>query len=127
MFWPARALVKAQSDKNELQKEIAQLKEAIDSHNRTCEENTRKDVHTSTFAINFDVMNVFSIERGFRDKYTAYTVLGYFTPIPIVGADNVVVGTKNEMHEWSLYCSHEEHNRIVQEFNEWKLQKSRRA
>ena len=68
-----------------------------------------KAVDHFQFALDFDKMNAFSVERVTRDATNMQTVIGYF----------VGDGVK----EWHLQASAKEHNRIVAEFELWKAGK----
>jgi hypothetical protein len=69
-----------------------------------------KAVEHFQFALDFDRMGAFSVERIVRDG-TPRTIIGYFIVHPN--------GAK-EVKEWVLYSSAKEHNRIVAEFEIWK-------
>lgn len=67
------------------------------------------------FAIDFEQMNPFSIERNKGEDNHPVTIFGYFKE-------------DRTPSEWYLYCSLERHNQFVKEFNEYKAkQESRRA
>lgn len=57
------------------------------------------------FSLDFDTMDVFSIERV-MDGHKAKTIVGHFV--------------KGEVKEWVLYASAKEHNRLIAEFELWK-------
>ena len=63
------------------------------------------------FAIDFDQLNPFSIERNKHDGNPC-TILGYFTK------DGVVA-------EWHLICSIKTHNQLVEKYNGYKAKKER--
>lgn len=85
--------LKSQEDK--LLKSIEKLKQE-----QTAE--ITKAVDHFQFAVDFEKMGAFSIERVIRDGSNIQTVIGYF-----VGG-----GVK----EWHLQTSAKEHNRLVAEF-----------
>lgn len=65
-----------------------------------------EDVQSSTFMIDWDKMDAFSIER-MGDFSEAYTIIGYWN--------------KNEsgtayVSEWKFYCSQEQHEKLAKEF-----------
>ena len=77
------------------------------SYNNAVRENCERDVKNSRCCIDFDKLNVFSIERRmvFVDySYQNVTILGYF------------VNGDVEPHEWELYCGEVEHDNLVTEF-----------
>lgn len=71
------------------------------------------DVANSKFEIDFDTMSVFSLERNHNGQ-RSYTIVGYFINTP------EQYGVKRAVHEWTLYCSMKEHERLVTEFQKWK-------
>lgn len=60
---------------------------------------------SATFLLNFDQMNVFSIERIFKKNDLPRTVIGHR-----IGA---------EIKEWYLQCSLEVHEDICNQYLEW--------
>lgn len=103
-----------------LEKRIAELEAAIKRHNDHVYEAARKDVATSSFAVDFETMNAFSIERLIENS-TSKTVIGYLTTDRVAGEMGNT--EKKTVREWTFYCSHEEHERLVKEFNAWKAKK----
>jgi hypothetical protein len=73
------------------------IKDQKDLYNNAQEE----DINDSTFVIDFNAVNAFSIER--LNKGQAVTVIGFIAP-------------NGDTRQWYLYCSHEEHNRLAEEF-----------
>ena len=67
----------------------------------------KEDVNTSVFKIDWNKMDAFSIER-MGDNNAAYTVIGHH----MTDEHNV-----KHIHEWKFYCSHEQHNKLAEEFN----------
>lgn len=105
-----------------LEQRVRELEQTIDDHNKGVTTKARDDVASSTFSLNFDTMNVFSIERLVgSDHYRAQTVIGYFREDSSI-SDGVLV-TNKHVHEWTLNCSQAEHERLVAEFNVWKAKK----
>lgn len=105
-----------------LEKKVAALEAVIKRHNDDVYAAARKDVATSPFTVDFESMNAFSVERMLDNTgASTKTVIGYFT------TDRVASETgnteKKTVHEWTFYCSHEEHERLVKEFNAWKGKK----
>jgi hypothetical protein len=56
--------------------------------------------------VNFKTMKVVSIERIVRDNRQS-TVIGYISPISA------------ELHEWTLYCSEDNHLMLVNQFRQY--------
>lgn len=76
----------------------------------------------ASHSVDWKEMNAFSIERmleGDRPK----TVIGYFINEPVMSDGGEVVVNRNVIHEWTLYCSHEEHQRLVKQFDQYKKEK----
>ena len=83
------------------------------------------EMSKATFSIDWKTMNAFSIERGWENG-TLKTTIGYLLQEPVAYTETD--GTQNITHkdvvrEWTLYCSAEEHERLVTEFNEYKSKK----
>ena len=101
----------------DLKKEIAQLNDSI----RIYQARLVNEYSKASYSLDWKTMNAFSIERMWENG-THKTVVGYLMQEPVtVTEDNVT--TKDVIREWTLYCSHEEHERLVQEFNEYKKAK----
>ncbi len=66
----------------------------------------KTDVNTSEFVIDWNNMDVFSVER-MGDHQSAYSVIGYY----MYNETEV-----KEVREWKFYCSHEQHNKLAEEF-----------
>ena len=75
--------------------EIAHLKELMEGQ-----------YSKAKYSVNWHMMQPFSIERMMINGVQK-TVLGY-------------LGQDNSVKEWTLYCSHEEHQRLVDEFNQYR-------
>ena len=113
------------SDRNvKLANRVAELEKQIDHHNSIVRETSQKDLATSSFAIDFNRMNVFAIERNVNHDGRPHTIVGHFVDEPVIfeGGD---VASKSVVHEYTFYCSHEEHERLVKEFTEFKRQKTK--
>jgi proteasome assembly chaperone (PAC2) family protein len=79
--------------------------EDLKNENKRLKDVIKGEISNATFSINWKVMNAFSIERNY-DHRSIKTIIGYFV--------------NNVVHEWSLYCSADEHERLVKEFNAYK-------
>lgn len=80
-------------------------------HNYDALTSANRDVE---FEIDFDKLNVFSIERSKDHR----TVIGYFiTKYEEVG--DYCCETEN-IKEWYLDCSQAQHNKVVEKFLHWK-------
>jgi hypothetical protein len=101
----------------ELETENTNLKYTNDAYRNRLE----TEMATAPFAIDWDAMKVFSIERNWNNGIP-YTILGYMLSEPAVHTEEQVT-YKDVVREWTLYCSAAEHARLIEEFNEWKAKK----
>jgi hypothetical protein len=106
----------------QLKKENEKLKYANDAYrNRLVGE-----MESAPFAIDWDAMKVFSVERNWQNGIP-YTILGYMLSEPAVHTEGEGgeprVTYKDVVREWTLYCSATEHAKLITEFNEWKSKK----
>ena len=75
----------------------------------------------ATYAIDWREMNAFSVER-IMENGVPKTLIGYLLTEPVVTTDDNVT-YKDLVREWTLYCSHEEHQRLVKQFEQYKKDK----
>lgn len=66
------------------------------------------------FAFDFKAVNVFSLERNWKD-HRPCTIIGYTLSEPYTETDGNVQ-TKEVVREWYLYCSKEQHTKLVEQF-----------
>ena len=83
---------------DKLQKEVADLRFKFEN-----------DVANSDVEVDFAAMKAFSVERLIKDNEAA-TSIGYVDP-------------NNNIREWFLYVSNTTHQRLVDEFREFKFNK----
>lgn len=118
---------------NTAKKEIENLKKKLDFQQSAIDkfEQSRaqfwvahRESQTAKFSVDFNKLDVFSIERITRSRdyagtefYVSETVLGYWNQIGS-GKEQV-----KEVGEWYLECSIEEHNRLVDEFEKTRSKK----
>jgi proteasome assembly chaperone (PAC2) family protein len=79
--------------------------EDLKNENKRLKDVIKGEISNAAFSIDWKIMNAFSIERNY-DHRSIKTIIGYFV--------------NNVVHEWSLYCSADEHERLVKEFNTHK-------
>jgi hypothetical protein len=103
--------VKLQQKINHLEDQLKQYRERLEG-----------DFAKASFSVDWDTMNVFSIERNMAGADGTKTILGYMMAEPFTTVENDVT-YKDVVREWTLYCSHEEHQRLVAEFNEYRNSK----
>jgi hypothetical protein len=100
-----------------LQQKINTLEFKVEKYEKRLEGEYAK----ASYSIDWDTMNAFSIERNLccdGDSQNHKTIIGYMLAEPI-DSDTF----KDVIHEWTLYCSHDEHQRLVAEFNLYKAAK----
>ena len=79
--------------------------EDLKNENKRLKDVIKGEISNAAFSIDWKIMNAFSIERNYDDR-SIKTIIGYFV--------------NNGVHAWSLYCSADEHERLVKEFNAYK-------
>ena len=80
--------------------------EALEAEIETLKKNVESDASVASMEINFDNMDVFSIERNVSDNKPV-TVIGYW----LTDKDGVKSNS-----EWYLFCSAETHEKLVEKF-----------
>lgn len=66
------------------------------------------------FVFNFNAVKVFSVERNWHNDRPC-TIVGYVLQEPVtITEDNLT--TKDVVREWYLYCSKEQHAKLVEQF-----------
>jgi len=77
------------------------------------------EMENASFAIDWDTMKVFSIERVW-DNGIPKTILGFMLSEPAIHTEGENgeprVTYKDIVREWTLYCSAEKHEQLVKEF-----------
>jgi hypothetical protein len=87
----------------------AQVKRLEDQINTICHESKNED-----FVFDFKAVKVFSVERNWKD-YQPATIVGYIINEPYSDSSGII-GTKECVKEWYLYCSKEQHAKLVEQF-----------
>ena len=87
----------------------ARVKQLEDQLNTIFHETTNDD-----FVFDFNAVNVFSLERNWKD-HRPCTIIGYTLSEPYAQTDGNVQ-TKEVVREWYLYCSKEQHAKLVEQF-----------
>lgn len=72
---------------------------------------THEEVADATFAIDFNSIRCFSVERNVSNSGKPITILGYN-----LLTDGESIGPR----EWTLYCSAKQHETLVEQFNKQK-------
>lgn len=107
--------------KVDLQRKVNELQQAVDAYRERLE----TEMATASFAIDWDAMRAFSVERIW-DNGLPKTIIGYRLEEPVItteGDDEQRVTTKDVVREWYLFCSAEKHEQLVSEFKEWLSKK----
>lgn len=106
----------------ELLKENQKLRDQMSQmrldHMQELNKAVNKDVETAEFAMDFNLCNAFAIERNSKDG-KAVTIVGHFLNDPVAFTDGNVAN-KQSVKEWYMYCSQEQHNKLVDDFNKAK-------
>jgi hypothetical protein len=101
----------------ELETENKNLSYAVGEYKKRLEDEYSK----ASYSIDWKKINAFSIERMW-DNGNQKTVIGYMQHDPVVtteGEGESKVTYKDVVREWTLYCTHDEHQRLVKQFNEY--------
>ena len=89
-----------------LQKEVDQLQKRLNT--------AYTETGDADFVFNFNAVKVFSVERNWHNDRPC-TIVGYVLQEPVtITEDNVT--TKDVVREWYLYCSKEQHAKLVEQF-----------
>ena len=119
MFFGKSAQLKhAETRIDYLSKTIDELNAQIKQMREDAEKAKESDLQTSTFTLNFSAMRVFAIERNLHNGDVC-TIVGHFIAEPVAFSDGNVA-TKDTIHEWYLYCSQEQHEKLIKEFEAYK-------
>lgn len=111
MFGYSDRIKKLEKENAELRAKLSDADEFIGQFNN--------EVEAATPLIDFDNLRVFSIER-LIDNNRPTTVIGYWKAEPVVVGDEVV-GSKDKVSQWYLFCNNERHEELVTQFKEWKV------
>lgn len=105
-------------DNVKLQQKINYLEAQLEKYKTRVE----GEFASATFSVDWASMNAFSVERTPNGEGTFNTVIGYMMAEPFTTVENNVT-YKDVVREWTLRCSHQEHERLVAEFNLYKASK----
>ena len=95
---------KALSEK--LQREVKQLQERLNT--------AYTETGDADFVFNFNAVKAFSVERNWHNDRPC-TIVGYVLQEPVTMTEDNVT-TKDVVREWYLYCSKEQHVKLVEQF-----------
>lgn len=123
-MWPFKSEVSRLRDQLEdVMDERDSLRKRLSEKSNDRFRETMADVTKSSFSFDWKNGRAFSIERihdwmSDVEIYVPVTVIGYHAPDSIPEhPDKVKVG------EWRFYCSQQEHDRLVDEFNKYRDKK----
>lgn len=97
--------------------ELEQANEKLAYANKVYQERLESDYNKASYVIDWSAINAFSVERMWENGHQK-TVIGYMLAEPVSTTEGGVT-TKDVVREWTLYCSHNEHERLVKEFSEY--------
>lgn len=119
LFWKPKEdnSYKIASDNVKLQQKVNELEFKVEKYEKRID----SDMKNASFAIDWDAMKVFSVERNWNNGIPC-TILGYMLSEPAVHTEEQVT-YKDVVREWTLHCSAEKHEELVKEFNLWKVKK----
>ncbi len=112
---------------SDLKVEIESLKKEnqhLKSVHETYQKRLGEEMDNATFAIDWDAMKAFSVERNWNNGFPV-TIIGYMLSEPAVHTegDEQRVTYKDVVREWTLHCSAAMHEKLILEFNTWKKKK----
>ena len=103
-------------------KELEDENQRLEYANKAYKDRLDDEYSKASYALDWEKMNAFSIER-MMEHGIPKTVIGYITQEPLITTsgndENQIITEKDIVREWTLYCSHEEHQRLVKEFNDY--------
>jgi len=92
-----REQINALTAQNELLRERVQYLELMEKDLRA------RETSIESYAVDFDKLNAFSVERQFDDKGNPYTTIGW-------------LDQNSVSQEWYLYANQDAHEQLVKEF-----------
>lgn len=105
---------KLENDNIALQRQVENLQAQVEMYRLRLE----GEYAEARYSVDWAAINAFSIERIIEGT-TQKTIIGHILSEPTVtteGAGDQRVTYKDIVREWTLYCSHKEHQRLVEEF-----------
>lgn len=124
-MWFTKLDKQLDKETDDLHRLVSRLKADNDNLHQQLQEfrsKVRDEYSKASYSVDWSTMNAFSIER-MREGDTNKTIIGYILVEPVVTTENDVT-YRDVVREWTLYCSHEEHQRLVAEFDKWKVSKN---
>lgn len=115
-------VVEKDTEKEELITKVSSLQNELKTY-KDYVKKLEEDVRNSPLSLDFDRLNVFSVERNFTStnggmEYPV-TIVGYTRNNTFTDAKGIA-HTNREVKEWYFHCSDERHKELVEAFNEYK-------
>lgn len=125
MFWnKVKETVAPDTEKQDLKSKIALLEGKLkwyEEYNKVLEDSAR----SAPIGIDFQKLNVFSVERNINQDKLPFTIVGYLIETPYKDDSGMVRYTK-QVKEWFYHCDDERHQQLVKEFEEHKINLAKR-
>lgn len=121
MFFNKIAQSDLKVENSDLKKKVEQLTTEVKQYERLLAQ-INSDLTNCEFAIDFNTMRVFSIERHVSNNRPC-TIIGHFVNEPVVSSDGEMIVDRDVTKEWTLYCSNERHNELVEKFRAYNASK----
>lgn len=115
------ALSNLKVENQDLKNRIADLENQVSNYDRLIAE-INSDLTKCEPVIDFTTMRVFSIERHVSNNKPC-TILGYFLNDPVLSSDGEMIKDRDDVREWTLYCSNERHAELVEKFKAYNASK----
>lgn len=107
---------------SELEKENRKLRNELKDANDVIA-SVNSAITAATPVIDFDALDVFSIER-LVDNNRPTTVIGHYVYNPVVNDNGEFVAQETKIKQWYLFCNNERHEELVKQFKEWKAKQN---
>ena len=101
-------------EKEDLQRRLNLCEDKVNAYKKQLE----GEYAEASFSVDWKAMNAFSIERNPDSSGIPKTIIGFMLAEPVVFTDGNVT-EKDIVREWTFYCSHDEHQRLVADFNKF--------
>ena len=115
------ALSNLKVENGELNREVDRLKNEVENF-KSLLADINNELTKCEPAIDFTTMRVFSIERHVSNNRPC-TIIGHFINNPVVSSDGEMIVDRDETREWTLYCSTERHNELIERFKAYNASK----
>lgn len=125
MFWTKlKKLVTPDTENEELKAKITQLQKDIKWYETTWEQ-LNATARSLPIAIDFNKLNVFSVERNINEHGIPMTIIGYMVEVPHKDEFGMTRYVR-QVKEWFYHCDDVCHEKLVKEFEEYKINLAKR-